>query len=210
MTIKTITAAAALSIGLAASSQAALIWNSIPTGGTGEATNLGQSITTGALGLDNVLDNIQLEASAATGDADATFTATLNIYKSTDGLTTTWDAGALLATSDSASLSPTNNATFNFSGLDRITLDDSSVYLIHIVRTGGGSTRIAFSNTATGDAATGNSFNNVTGATGSLLGGGNINHDFGVAINTVSAVPEPSSTALLGLGGLALILRRRK
>lgn len=27
---------------------------------------------------------------------------------------------------------------------------------------------------------------------------------------TVSAVPEPSSTALLGLGGLALILRRRK
>jgi len=29
-------------------------------------------------------------------------------------------------------------------------------------------------------------------------------------LNSVSAVPEPSSTALLGLGGLALILRRRK
>jgi hypothetical protein len=28
--------------------------------------------------------------------------------------------------------------------------------------------------------------------------------------NTLTAVPEPSSTALLGLGGLALILRRRK
>jgi hypothetical protein len=28
--------------------------------------------------------------------------------------------------------------------------------------------------------------------------------------NAVTAVPEPSSTALLGLGGLALILRRRK
>ncbi|MGB0993262.1 MAG: LamG-like jellyroll fold domain-containing protein [Akkermansiaceae bacterium] len=29
-------------------------------------------------------------------------------------------------------------------------------------------------------------------------------------LNTLQAVPEPSSTALLGLGGLALILRRRK
>ena len=30
------------------------------------------------------------------------------------------------------------------------------------------------------------------------------------AVNDFTAVPEPSSTALLGLGGLALILRRRK
>ena len=29
-------------------------------------------------------------------------------------------------------------------------------------------------------------------------------------LNALTAVPEPSSTALLGLGGLALILRRRK
>jgi len=33
---------------------------------------------------------------------------------------------------------------------------------------------------------------------------------FQVSGNTLSLVPEPSSTALLGLGGLALILRRRK
>ena len=32
----------------------------------------------------------------------------------------------------------------------------------------------------------------------------------GVAFDNVVTVPEPSSTALLGLGGLALILRRRK
>ncbi len=32
----------------------------------------------------------------------------------------------------------------------------------------------------------------------------------GVTGSTLSVVPEPSSTALLGLGGLALILRRRK
>ena len=32
----------------------------------------------------------------------------------------------------------------------------------------------------------------------------------GLAFDNVATVPEPSSTALLGLGGLALILRRRK
>jgi len=30
------------------------------------------------------------------------------------------------------------------------------------------------------------------------------------AVNTVSAVPEPSSTALLALGGLALALRKKR
>ncbi|MFC5050439.1 PEP-CTERM sorting domain-containing protein [Rubritalea spongiae] len=41
---------------------------------------------------------------------------------------------------------------------------------------------------------------------------GNQNSSSGTYIDNVviSAVPEPSSTALLGLGGLALILRRRK
>lgn len=40
----------------------------------------------------------------------------------------------------------------------------------------------------------------------------NSNNDNGVAVDdvTISVVPEPSSAALLGLGGLALILRRRK
>ncbi|HAC81435.1 MAG TPA: hypothetical protein DCG06_14140 [Deltaproteobacteria bacterium] len=56
------------------------------------------------------------------------------------------------------------------------------------------------------------------------IGGGNGNQgangiygDFRIYDNTLNdaavaalAVPEPSTTALLGLGGLALILRRRK
>lgn len=41
----------------------------------------------------------------------------------------------------------------------------------------------------------------------SVLGNGNIIDDVSLELN---AVPEPSTTALLGLGGLALILRRRK
>jgi len=39
---------------------------------------------------------------------------------------------------------------------------------------------------------------------------GNNGYFGGVVVTNVTAIPEPSSTALLGLGGLALILRRRK
>lgn len=34
--------------------------------------------------------------------------------------------------------------------------------------------------------------------------------DLGFTFDTISAAPEPSSTALLGIGGVALLLRRRK
>ena len=40
--------------------------------------------------------------------------------------------------------------------------------------------------------------------------GGNATGGFVTGIEILDAVPEPSTTALLGLGGLALILRRRK
>ncbi|MGB0993369.1 MAG: PEP-CTERM sorting domain-containing protein [Akkermansiaceae bacterium] len=43
--------------------------------------------------------------------------------------------------------------------------------------------------------------------TGTATGTGN---EGNWAALTIESVPEPSSTALLGLGGLALILRRRK
>ncbi|MBK1831458.1 PEP-CTERM sorting domain-containing protein [Verrucomicrobiaceae bacterium R5-34] len=53
-------------------------------------------------------------------------------------------------------------------------------------------------------------------ASGSIVLGGNgdFQFDFGAgstdAFNLVTLVPEPSSTALLGLGGLALLIRRRR
>lgn len=40
--------------------------------------------------------------------------------------------------------------------------------------------------------------------------GGGSADNVGISAITLAAVPEPSSTALLGLGGLALIMRRRK
>ena len=42
-----------------------------------------------------------------------------------------------------------------------------------------------------------------------VSGGANLNREYSMQF-TVASVPEPSTTALLGLGGLALILRRRK
>lgn len=60
-----------------------------------------------------------------------------------------------------------------------------------------------------------------TGVFGNVIDPNNANHQFNVYYGTglagagevvveLTAVPEPSSTALLGLGGLALILRRRR
>jgi hypothetical protein len=53
-----------------------------------------------------------------------------------------------------------------------------------------------------------------SGVNGELTGGNAVNRrtviDNIVLTGAIAAVPEPSTTALLGLGGLALILRRRK
>ena len=51
----------------------------------------------------------------------------------------------------------------------------------------------------------------VSTGSASLVGSALVNNWEGLAWSaSPSAVPEPSSTALLGLGGLALILRRRR
>ena len=59
-----------------------------------------------------------------------------------------------------------------------------------------------FANLAAVTAALGDSFKDTTGYGLTAVDNG--------TTFTVSVIPEPSTTALLGLGGLALILRRRK
>lgn len=50
---------------------------------------------------------------------------------------------------------------------------------------------------------------NITSG-GATIDAGTFNSNYAVTGNTLTAIPEPSSTALLGLGTLALLLRRRK
>lgn len=60
---------------------------------------------------------------------------------------------------------------------------------------------------ATGAGTTGGTFDATSHGTGNGVVLSGLSWDF---TTTTASVPEPSSTALLGLGGLALILRRRK
>lgn len=72
-------------------------------------------------------------------------------------------------------------------------------------------TAAAFTEANAGNSFTGNYvvFQGVTGTSFTVTAGDSGQADYIYGMQIVS-VPEPSSTALLGLGGLALILRRRK
>ncbi|MGJ8673390.1 PEP-CTERM sorting domain-containing protein [Rubritalea sp.] len=115
-----------------------------------------------------------------------------------------------------------------FSGLavdfDTSAYDNESVYVFAMNGTSAGSSTEAFIWKAagitfnnTGDpftsgvdgGATAQSFS-MTSANGSLIFGSETTAGNPFATADVSAVPEPSSTALLGLGSVALLLRRRR
>lgn len=108
-------------------------------------------------------------------------------------------------------------------------LDDSILYDFTVLATSGNNAGSWSVTTGTGDTDNENygidrdnvlSWTNVAsdGGTVVLTGAatatadisGNTFRNAGIAFASVTAVPEPSSTALLGLGGLALLMRRRK
>lgn len=196
-----------LALGLAGASQAAtVVFDTSGIGGTGESTGLGQSFTTGTLGLDNKLSTIELDSSFGSGDAQASFSATLRLFADLDGNASTWDSnGTPLATSDTQNIDPgTASTVFTFASLP--VLSDSTVYLIQFVNNTEAGTRLAFnSDPGTTGSTGGEGFRLISadGSTGTVLAG----NDFGVKVTTI---PEPSSTALLGLAGFGLLVRRRK
>lgn len=80
-----------------------------------------------------------------------------------------------------------------------------------------GNARIFTDNNGDNVANSGAPFSQSDWGTFSISGVSSITYNFsnvtnfeGFRIDAVAAVPEPSSTALLGLGGLAMILRRRR
>jgi hypothetical protein len=174
-------------------------------------TNTGQTFTTGNLGADTNLSTIQSQEArdypgTSTGDV-----LTLEIWTDTDGNHATWDPGVLLGTSTNTvafdgATNPGRINDFSFSG---VTLSDSTVYTIRYLSddtSGDSQVRLAVNRngagTPSGDYDSGTFF-----AAGAAPFSDQWDSGFSV---TTDSVPEPSSALLFGLGGLALILRRRK
>ena len=219
MKLTTTCATLALTLGLAAASNAAIITgitatssgSSVQPGdaGTAAANLVDGSGLSGALGSEvhtaNLADSwVTTDSSGAGGGADffgpggigATETVQLDfdLGGSFDlTATNTWGY-SFFGTTNSATgitVSYSTDGT-NFSAAENITLT-SAARETNTLNALSATTHVRFQ------------FTDNLGA-GNRVGLGEVQFD-GVA---VAAVPEPSSTALLGLGGLALILRRRK
>ena len=147
-------------------------------------------------GTDTSLKSIAIQGPRDTPVLDVFF---LEVWTNLGG-TNGFSLGGLVATSvDSYALDTVDaSQTWNFSDE---TLTDGQSYFVRFTDGLGTdvATRVGYENGAYAD---GEGINN-----GALFGGG---WDAAMTVNTDAPVPEPSSTALLGLGGLALILRRRK
>ncbi|WP_235203478.1 PEP-CTERM sorting domain-containing protein [Sulfuriroseicoccus oceanibius] len=162
----------------------------------------GQTFTTGVLGAESFLSEIGIF-----GDSNGTASSsvvTAQLWIDTDQDFGTWDPGALVATStNSQAIAAADQLfTFTFSGE---ALSDNTVYVLSF--TDGTNNHVAFRSDLTsggGSLADGALF-----SSGAQPFGGAYDASIKV-VTTTQAVPEPSSAALLGLGGLALILRRRK
>jgi len=106
-----------------------------------------------------------------------------------------------------------STVTLNFAGL---TAGATYDFIAHTGRAGGGANATVGGETSTWVAGGGQelSFSQTASGTGTLsfdfTSAGNNATLNALTIADAAPIPEPSSTVLLGLGGLALILRRRK
>ena len=213
-------------IGMTAANAASIVWSSGPastSGGFGEVLDTGLFNTTGTQilaqnvgGAAVTFDTINFASGTGTftgtagaGDfsgfhqagqtlsQDGSFTdagtaGTFNITGLTDG--NTYRVQALVFDGRG----PTAGRTVSFDGFDQGAYANG----VDGVTWGSG---LLVTGTFVADAATQNF--TVEGFNGATSTGAQLN---AVTVFETTAVPEPSSTALLGLGGLALIMRRRK
>ncbi|XAL98878.1 PEP-CTERM sorting domain-containing protein [Phycisphaeraceae bacterium D3-23] len=163
------------------------------------SADAGQTFTTGSLGAETNLATIVIEGPQGQASG-AVLDYALALFVDTDGDHGTWDPGAVLGTSqfDSVVVGGATTTAFNFSG---VTLADNTVYGFQYVDAGGNAVdgaRMGLTN------ATAISDGTLFSAGGQVFGDA-----FDTAMQVRTTVPEPGSLALIGLGSLALLRRRR-
>ncbi len=157
----------------------------------------GITFSTGSLSGDNLLSSIDLDGRDTGISADL---ISFEIFIDLDNNAATWDLGASLGSSIESQALAFGTNSFTFNG---ITLSDNTVYTIVLNNITNATNSVGFG-LVNGATDTGTQIFQNDGS-GAFHG----SHEAALTVHT-SAVPEPSSAALLGLGGLALILRRRK
>lgn len=162
-----------------------------------------QTFTTGVLGAETNLVSIELEGPRDNPDGAADNILTLQVWTDADNNAATHGLGVLLGTSTNSgavglsSQDFSGTFTYTFSG---VTLADNTAYAFIVVDGAGNAQQARWGLTNVNDLADGTLFVN-----GAEQFGGN----FDSSMQIITNVPEPGSLALLGLGGLAMLRRRR-
>jgi hypothetical protein len=186
------------------SANAAVIVNTLPANNQANLDpDVGQTFTTTVLGAENALSTIEIEGPQTSVGTDPLGPFTLELWTDADGDHSTWGTGTLLASSDSQSMVAGGATITTFIFASQPVLSDSTVYAF--TYTDGSGTRVAARMGLTNATAI---------SDGTLFGGGTQQFgnafDTAMRITTVAPVPEPSSSLLAGIAGLALLRRRRK
>jgi len=215
MNKKTIISIAVASLGICAASGASLSLTSLSpattaitgTASSGTLTTLSGTLVE-ALGSTVGLVTFSLQLTGVTADELTGDTVTFDlsmIASAGDGISVNQQNWVVDKLGDGLHSTDIDTS----SGGARVDSDETIQFSLSNAKINGGAatlSNISFSNPLTNNANTGGSIS--TAGLFTTTGGVRLK-DIDVSFDVVT-VPEPSSSALLGLGGLALILRRRK